>query len=108
MPDDSQDREPSAEAEAAPPPEQETPLLVLVGVGASAGGLEAFRDLLAALPSDTNLAFAFIQHLSPGHESRLPEVLQPATDMPVEGLEIELRRGEVTRSERSLVIELKP
>ncbi len=55
----------------------------VVGIGASAGGLEAFTKLLGNLPSDTGMAFVLIQHLSPSHESFLPEILARATSMPV-------------------------
>ncbi|HLK64395.1 MAG TPA: chemotaxis protein CheB, partial [Bryobacteraceae bacterium] len=47
----------------------------IVGVGASAGGFEAFRELLAALPADTGLALVLVQHLDPGHESLLAKLL---------------------------------
>lgn len=40
-----------------------------VGIGASAGALEAFSRLLRALPADTGLAFVLVQHLEPGHQS---------------------------------------
>ena len=43
----------------------------VVGLGASAGGLDAFRRLLAALPADTGMAFIFIQHLDPTHASMM-------------------------------------
>ena len=55
----------------------------IVGVGASAGGLEAFRDLLANLPADSGMAFVFVQHLDPRQASRLPEILSRATSMSV-------------------------
>jgi two-component system, chemotaxis family, CheB/CheR fusion protein len=55
----------------------------IVGVGASAGGLEAFTELLSHLPADTGLAFVMIQHLDPNHESHLPELLSRATKMPL-------------------------
>jgi two-component system CheB/CheR fusion protein len=55
----------------------------VVGIGASAGGLEAFRLLLGGLPADTGLAFVLIQHLDPSHHSSLSEILQRATAMPV-------------------------
>jgi len=65
----------------------------VVGVGASAGGFEAFRDLLRALPSDTGMAFVLVQHLDPGHESMLTKLLSSATAMPVrevrEGMAVE-------------------
>lgn len=59
----------------------------VVGIGASAGGLEAFSALLSALPSDTGLAFVLIQHLEPSHESDLAEILGRTTDMPVHQVE---------------------
>jgi two-component system CheB/CheR fusion protein len=55
----------------------------IVGIGASAGGLEAFRLLLKNLPPDTDLAFVLVQHLDPGHESMLTSLLSKATQMPV-------------------------
>ena len=55
----------------------------VVGIGASAGGLEAFRQLLAALPADTGMAFVLVQHLDPRHESRLTDLLGRATPMSV-------------------------
>ena len=55
----------------------------VVGIGASAGGLEVFRLLLASLPPDTGFAVVFIQHLERNHPSMLPEILARATVMPV-------------------------
>src|SRR5215813_12313873 len=55
----------------------------VVGIGASAGGLEAFRQLLEHLPTYTGMAFVFVQHLDPMRESILAELLSKATDMPV-------------------------
>ncbi|HSB15256.1 MAG TPA: chemotaxis protein CheB, partial [Bryobacteraceae bacterium] len=55
----------------------------VAGIGASAGGLEVFRLLLADLPADTGLAIVFIQHLDPKHHSMLAEILARATTMPV-------------------------
>jgi two-component system CheB/CheR fusion protein len=55
----------------------------IVGVGASAGGLEAFTELLSHLPDDTGMAFVLIQHLDPDHESHLTELLSKACKMPV-------------------------
>lgn len=64
-------------------PSRESASFPIVGVGASAGGLEAFTQLLKALPPDTGLAFVLVQHLSPTHESALAEILARATRMPV-------------------------
>jgi two-component system, chemotaxis family, CheB/CheR fusion protein len=58
-------------------------LFPIVGIGASAGGLEAFGSLLSALPADTGMAFVVISHLDPTHASALPEILARATSMPV-------------------------
>jgi two-component system CheB/CheR fusion protein len=55
----------------------------VVGVGASAGGLEAFTELLQRLPADTGMAFVLVQHLHPEYESALTEILSRATSMPV-------------------------
>jgi two-component system, chemotaxis family, CheB/CheR fusion protein len=56
---------------------------LVVGLGASAGGLEAVRKLLAALPADTGFAFVLIQHLDPSHRSMLVELLARDTTMKV-------------------------
>jgi two-component system, chemotaxis family, CheB/CheR fusion protein len=83
--------------QAAPPPapqatEPETPspesssstgAFPIVGIGASAGGLEAFTQLLQHIPVTTGLAFVLVQHLDPTHESMLPELLSRVTKMPV-------------------------
>lgn|GEM_PF-1093865 len=55
----------------------------IVGMGASAGGLEAFQDLLKHLPADTGMGFVLVQHLDPQHESALTQLLARATTMPV-------------------------
>ncbi len=61
----------------------------VVGVGASAGGLEAFTDLLKHLPAQTGLAFALVQHLDPTRKSHLSEILSRATGMRV----VEVKNG---------------
>jgi two-component system CheB/CheR fusion protein len=66
-------------------------LPVVVGVGASAGGLEAFTELLSHLPNDTGMAFVLIQHLDPKHESHLTELLSKASKMPVSEVNGETR-----------------
>ena len=62
---------------------EETLSVPVVGVGASAGGLEAFTQMLRALPVDTGMAFVLVQHLAPTHASMLTEILARATGMPV-------------------------
>lgn len=55
----------------------------IVGIGASAGGLDAFKRLLAAIPEDSGMAYVLVQHLDPTHESILPDILQRVTKIPV-------------------------
>ena len=55
----------------------------VVGIGASAGGLEAFGEMLSALPADTGMAFVLIQHLDPAHESMLASLLARKSPLPV-------------------------
>jgi two-component system, chemotaxis family, CheB/CheR fusion protein len=55
----------------------------IVGIGASAGGIEAFSQVLRALPVDTGMAFVLIQHLDPSHPSMLADILSRVTKMPV-------------------------
>lgn len=55
----------------------------IVGIGASAGGLEAFRQFLSAIPEDSGMAFVLVQHLDPKHNSILPEILSHSTKIPV-------------------------
>src|SRR5271165_5843989 len=77
-------KRPAAKAPAAaahPPTGGRT--FPIVGVGASAGGLEAFTELLTALPLDTGMAFVLIQHLEAEHESLLTGLLSKVTEMPV-------------------------
>ena len=73
---------PSASSEAPDESTRRAPFSV-VGIGASAGGLEALRQLLQALPPDTGLALVIVQHLAPAHPSALAEILSRATTMPV-------------------------
>ena len=61
----------------------------VVAIGASAGGLEAFQELFRRMPADTGFAFVLIQHLSPRHETLIPELLAPLTPMPVRTVEDE-------------------
>ena len=55
----------------------------IVGIGCSAGGLEALGVLLSGAPPDSGMAFIVVQHLDPEHPSNLPELLQRDTPMPV-------------------------
>lgn len=55
----------------------------IVGLGASAGGLEAFEAFFRNLPADTGMGFVLVSHLDPSHTSILTEILQRTTTMPV-------------------------
>ena len=58
----------------------------VVGVGASAGGLEALTEFLESLPATPGMSFIIVQHLSPVHESTLAKLLQGHTTLPVVAL----------------------
>ena len=80
------DPKPPARRSARAPASGERPkraIFPVVGIGASAGGLEAFTQLLHDLPANTGLAFVLVQHLDPSHKSVLTELLARATSMPV-------------------------
>ena len=77
----------NAEAPATAPAENdahETASAPVVGIGASAGGLEAFKALLQALPEDTGMAFLLVQHLAPTRESMLSEIMARETSLQVQ------------------------
>jgi two-component system, chemotaxis family, CheB/CheR fusion protein len=88
------DPELATETDYSPPRGNPFPI---VGIGASAGGLEAFAQLLAALPDKTGMAFVLVQHLDPQHESLLAEILTPMSKLPVETVQdgIEIRPDRV-------------
>jgi two-component system CheB/CheR fusion protein len=65
----------------APAPNPHFPI---IGVGASAGGLEPFLDILRNVPADSGLAIIYLQHSDVSHISELPQVLGRATKMPVQ------------------------
>lgn len=63
--------------------EKSAPYPMVVGIGASAGGLAALKELFAHVPKNSGLAYVVIIHLSPDSESRLADVLQPHAAIPV-------------------------
>ena len=101
-----------------------SPKMPVVGIGASAGGLEALRQLFAHLPDDTGMAFIVIQHLDPGRPSMLTSVLAGDLRMPVvevtdgmraepnrvhvipPGTDLSIARGILTLSPRQLTRKL--
>jgi two-component system CheB/CheR fusion protein len=74
----------------------QTDPLLIAGVGASAGGLEAFSQLLESLPKDPGLAIVLVQHLAPQHQSALPVLLSGRTQLEVvqatEGIAVQRNR----------------
>jgi two-component system CheB/CheR fusion protein len=75
-------------------------LFPIVGIGASAGGLEAFSELLRYLPEKTGMAFVLVQHLDPKHGSALQEILARTTKIPV----TEVAQGVVVQPDHAYVI----
>ena len=71
------------DAPSDPSPQKTHTPFPIVGIGASAGGLEALQQLLGAMPVDTGMGFVVVQHLAPDHASSLAEILARATKMPV-------------------------
>jgi two-component system, chemotaxis family, CheB/CheR fusion protein len=96
----SPEKRPVKTSQGSPKPEADARALSIVGVGASAGGLEAFEELLAALPKDSGMAFVLVQHLSPTHESVLSQLLGKSTKMPV----VEVKDGTKVEGNRVYVI----
>jgi two-component system CheB/CheR fusion protein len=89
----------------------------VVGLGASAGGLDVFRQLFDALPADTGMAYVLIQHLDPTHESMMVDlltghtpmvVLQAADGMPLERDHVYVMPPRTYLSIRDGVLHLSP
>ncbi len=74
-------------------PDIRDPAPRVIGIGASAGGLNALKDIFDAMPADSGMAFVVVQHLAPDHESRMAEILAKSTAMRVmqaeDGLAVE-------------------
>jgi two-component system CheB/CheR fusion protein len=80
----------------------------VVGIGASAGGLEAFLDFFRVMPADSGMAFVLIQHLPPERDSLMAEILSKHTTMQVrqveDGIEVEPNHVYVIRPGHTLTI----
>src|SRR5262245_47448239 len=89
------------------------PGITVVGIGASAGGIEALREFFGALPVDLGLAYVVVVHLAPDHESELAGILARCTKMPVfevrddKKLDIAANTVFVVAPDRKLEIETK-
>ena len=84
-------------------------LKLIVGIGASAGGVEAFTSFFAHLPPDSGMAFVLVQHLSPHHESMLTEILDRTSPISVvlaeHGMSLEPDRVHVIPPDATLTVE---
>jgi two-component system CheB/CheR fusion protein len=76
-------RAPAKPVTQAMPPRQAAGLFPIVGIGASAGGLEALEQFLKHVPEGCGMAFVIVQHLDPTHKCIMVELLQRSTAMPV-------------------------
>lgn len=65
------------------PEQPNTNDLIVVGIGASAGGVEALKQFFKHVPSDSGMAYVVILHLSPDYDSKLAELIQTVTEIPV-------------------------
>jgi two-component system CheB/CheR fusion protein len=85
--------QPLAPAHEPAPQGPAGPTFPVVGVGGSAGGIEAFTEVLANLPANPGMALLFVLHLEPHPKSQLPQILSRSTSMPVlevtEGMRVE-------------------
>src|SRR6185436_3421261 len=80
-------RKESGQSAARPPESRPADAFLVVAMGASAGGLEAFQKFFSAMPPDAGMAFVLAQHLDPHHATLMPELLGRITAMPVKQVE---------------------
>src|SRR5262249_36188878 len=88
---------------SVPKPNAAKSRVPVVGIGASAGGLDAFKKFLAAMPADSpsrGIAFVLIPHLDPTHESLMVELLSKYTTMPV----VEAKEGTAVKADNVYII----
>ena len=81
---------------------------LIVGMGASAGGLEAYKQFFDNMPADSEIAFVLVQHLSPDHVSMMADLLARHTQMPVseatDGTPVEARHVYIIPPDATLTI----
>ena len=84
------------------------PRIPIVGIGASAGGLEAFEQFFTHLPPDTGMAFVLVQHLDPTHKSILVDLVRRYTRMQVfeveDGMQVKPDCAYIIRPNRDMAI----
>ena len=72
-----------SQSESSRSPSDEKAEFIVVGIGASAGGIEAAKQFFQAMPNPSGMSFVLIQHLDPTHESLMAELVGRFTTMPV-------------------------
>ena len=77
-----------------------TPHIPIVGIGASAGGVEALESFFRAVPAENGMAFVVATHLPPYRDSLLAEILGRATQMPV----VSARDGQLVEAQHVYVL----
>ncbi|PKN66297.1 MAG: hypothetical protein CVU57_06400 [Deltaproteobacteria bacterium HGW-Deltaproteobacteria-15] len=90
-------------------PNPSPPAFPIIGIGASAGGLEALESFFSALPDRSGMAFVVVTHTSPEHESLLPEILRRKSRTPVkliqDGMKVEENAIYLPPSDRDAILE---
>src|SRR5690242_14705598 len=107
MPKRKKSQFPRSQKQAPSAPVPARPALI-VGIGASTGGLDACTRFIKGLPERANLGFVFIQHRLPQHDGMLAELLARSTRMPVleaeEGVYVEPGHFYVCRPDRETTL----
>ncbi|HEX5681245.1 MAG TPA: chemotaxis protein CheB, partial [Desulfobacterales bacterium] len=93
-------KEPAAPVPPNPQPARVQSAFPIVGIGASAGGLEALELFLKHVPEGSGMAFVIVQHLDPTHKGMMVELLQRTTRMPV----VQVRDRQTVAPDRVYVI----
>lgn len=95
--DKTQDNTRTPDKPAAPEaPQASVTGFPIVGIGASAGGLEAFEQFFREVTPDNGMAFVLVSHLDPSHASILTEILQRSTTMPVVEVQDQMKVAPIT------------
>src|SRR5438132_12275152 len=82
---------------------------IMVGIGASAGGIQPLQEMFRRIPADSGMAYAVILHLSPSHKSNLAEILQQNAAIPVtqvqDAVKVEPNHVYVIPPNKNLILE---
>ena len=78
-------------------PEEDRAPTHIVGLGASAGGLQPLQEFLSHVPVPSGVAYVVVQHMDPTHKAMLPDLLQRTTSMPVREVTASMRVVSKTR-----------